>query len=129
MSATIELKHITCEGCQCGEIFSVRCVSAVTDCDPELLLGYQKIHVGTLWGAWVPYICPRCQNNLTELDHLKIAVRLEVGNSYGMLKATELVSRFPDFKEADVNEVAYKLIEASIIQVDAKGILSPVKGD
>lgn len=131
MQSTVALIEIVCAGCKCGEVIPLRrSGSQTSDNDPELALGYRQVRIRTSGnGDWILYFCPRCQNNLVALDYLRVGIELEVKYSYGSLKAIKLAEKFTDFNESEVNEIAYKLIERGIIQVDEKGILSLVKNE
>lgn len=118
LTNTLYQQNVFCEGCGYSEIITAEKDKA------GHILGFERIAVVTDWGQWIPSICKRCYTKMDRLDHLRLAIRMEVRRRYGIYNVSKIPESFPEYTPAEVNAEAWKLIDQNIIKVDDNGVLT-----
>ncbi len=135
MTYDIVQKQVYCVGCRYSEIVTVRSTGSYGERDAALSLGFRELRIGISVGAngyhYVPKICVRCQNKLSRLDHLRLAILHHIGEycRYSPVASTGLGKMFDGYTAAEVDAVAWKLIESGQMTVNDKGEVSCERQD
>ncbi len=123
--------EVTCDWCKYGEVVSVsRDLYRAAYHDAALLLGFTEARVETIFGAYIPKVCVRCQNRMTRLDRLSLGIQLDVKMSHRVVTAKKIVDTLTHggyFSQAEIESETWKLIEKGVLQVDEKGIITKCK--
>lgn len=108
MSIDIIQQEAYCVGCRCGEVISARNPTRYGAKQADDLLGFREVRVSVGRYVYTPKLCIRCQNKLTRLDHLRLAIVHHIQKmGYNSVKANELASLFDEYTACRTNLISF----------------------